>query len=119
MRIWSSAQSHDSQFHQPRQQPQFQYPPEDDQSEEQELMTPNARTPSASSFDADHAPSHAHTSSTGSASGGSSKCLSCRKKDLTIKKLTALISNLLEQFDDLALEARGDLTLITSAAAES
>lgn len=75
---------------------------------------PNSYLSQGSSSPRDDA--HAHDASAAGGSPGA-RCLACRKKDLTIKKLAALIANLLEQVDDLALEARGDLTLIMSAAA--
>lgn len=42
--------------------------------------------------------------------GDPNACMHCRKKDAQIKKLKDLADRLIQQLEDMALEARGDLT---------
>lgn len=62
-------------------------------------------------------PAHHHSSSSSHSSAdllplSASKCPQCRRKDIQIKKLEALVNNLLDQLDSINMETRGDLTLI-------
>lgn len=46
----------------------------------------------------------------GAATAAAGPCQACRQKEATIKRLTQLVNELLSQIEDVAMEARGDLT---------
>jgi hypothetical protein len=61
----------------------------------------------------DQPPSHAHVQrGTGGQQQSQGECAACKRKDQTIAKLTKLVQNLLEQQEDVIMQARGDLTLV-------